>query len=218
MHRWLARTGAVRVVLGLLIGVAALVGITAPIVLHGSHANAATSSPTPTPAQAIPALGRPATAADTPPPAVAKMIASGADVDHAGIRSFASTTGVGWLIPHKESLCIAIPDPVDGFGASCAPMADAVRLGLLAMMSGPRAGSDAMVVAFALAKGESVEVLDAAGHPTPLAPDENGVIAQRLPSGSKTLRITTADGAATTIPLPVPPPPPPTQRVGVVRG
>lgn len=202
-------------VLALLIGVPAIVGVALAIALRGSHADAAESSPAPTPAQALHALARPATAADTPPSAVAKMIASGADIDQTGIRSFESTTGAGWLIPRKDSVCIAIPDPVDGFGVSCAPTSVAVEQGVYVLMIGPEA--DSPDVAFAPAKGTTVDVIDAAGRSTPLTADENGVIARRLPSGSKNLRITTADGTATTTPLPGPPPPPPTQGVGVVR-
>lgn len=41
-----------------------------------------------------------------------------------------TSTGPGWLVPAKGGLCLIVPDPVDGFGTTCAP-ASRISAGLL---------------------------------------------------------------------------------------
>lgn len=45
-------------------------------------------------------------------------------------RQIQTATGTGWVIPGDGHLCIAVPDPVDGWGTSCAPTAVAIERGL----------------------------------------------------------------------------------------
>lgn len=51
-------------------------------------------------------------------------------------RAIKTVTGTGWVIPGDGYLCIAVPDPVDGYGTSCLPTEDAVRQGLALTLSG----------------------------------------------------------------------------------
>lgn len=51
-------------------------------------------------------------------------------------RSIETVTGTGWVIPGNGYLCIAVPDPVEGYGASCLPTKDAARQGLYISLRG----------------------------------------------------------------------------------
>jgi hypothetical protein len=202
--------------LGLIAGVAVLCALVVTASLRNSHdATAAPGAPAATPAEALPALGRPTTNADTVDPQIANMIAVRSDVDRAGIRSFASTTGTGWLIPHKDRVCVAIPDRTGGFGISCARPSVVVAQGLYILKGDPRQGLE---IDGALPEGETADAINADGTATKLQADSYNVVAERLPPNAKSLRFTAADGTSTSNPLPVPPPPAPKPgQVGVVR-
>lgn len=51
-------------------------------------------------------------------------------------RAIKTVTGTGWVIPGDGYLCIAVPDPIDGYGTSCLPTEVAVRQGLALTLSG----------------------------------------------------------------------------------
>lgn len=51
-------------------------------------------------------------------------------------RAIETVTGTGWVIPGDGYLCLAVPDPVDGYGTTCAPTEVAVRQGLALTLSG----------------------------------------------------------------------------------
>ena len=92
-------------------------------------------------------LDRPARSGDRIPPGVRVQFepvaaAKGLDLDAA--RALAPLgRGYVWALPGPKNVCIAIPDPVDGFGIGCesADGADGGRLWIgLNGMSGQRAG------------------------------------------------------------------------------
>lgn len=63
-------------------------------------------------------------------------------------RKIKTVTGDGWVIPGDGFLCIAIPDPVDGFGTTCQPTQMAAARGLQVGLSGGKgvpAGKSAQV-------------------------------------------------------------------------
>jgi hypothetical protein len=73
------------------------------------------------------------TVAPTPmPPDVADAVGSPQRFGRnpALARSIQTPTGKGWVIPGDGFLCIAVPDPVDGWGTTCLPTAVAAQRGL----------------------------------------------------------------------------------------
>lgn len=56
--------------------------------------------------------------------------------DPALARAIKTVTGTGWVIPGDGYLCLAVPDPIDGYGTSCVPTEVAVRQGLALTLSG----------------------------------------------------------------------------------
>lgn len=51
-------------------------------------------------------------------------------------RKITTVTGDGWVVPGDGWLCIAMPDPVDGFGTTCLPTQIAAARGLHVALSG----------------------------------------------------------------------------------
>lgn len=83
----------------------------------------------------------------TPMPAkLAEQIASphryGRNADLA--RSIRTPYGTGYVIPGDGHLCIAVPDPVDGFGESCVDTETATQLGLWVRLVGDGPDAKAM--------------------------------------------------------------------------
>ncbi|MFL5844314.1 MAG: hypothetical protein ACJ762_06440 [Solirubrobacteraceae bacterium] len=72
-------------------------------------------------------------------------------------REIRTPSGPGYVIPANGYMCIAIPDPVDGYGESCASTEDAISRGLWVRLVGDQAESRA-IDAFVIPDGE---VLDA---------------------------------------------------------
>jgi len=81
------------------------------------------------PATSFAVFQRPATSGDQMPSETRRILSDvaareGADLD--GARAVAASAGRSvWAIPGKDKLCLAIPDPVDGFGINCADVAAA---------------------------------------------------------------------------------------------
>lgn len=77
-------------------------------------------------------------AADGMPEEAAEQVGSsrrfGRNADLA--RAIRTTNGTGWVIPANGFLCIAVPDPVDGFATGCSPTAAAIQNGLILSMGG----------------------------------------------------------------------------------
>lgn len=70
-------------------------------------------------------------------------------------RSIDTPTGRGWVIPGDGYLCIAIPDPVDGYGESCNTAGRAIAHGLWVRLAGDGPSSKA-VDAFIVPDGTTV--------------------------------------------------------------
>jgi hypothetical protein len=51
-------------------------------------------------------------------------------------RAIDTVTGTGWMIPGDGYLCIAVPDPVDGYGTSCVPTDVAAERGVAISLVG----------------------------------------------------------------------------------
>jgi hypothetical protein len=51
-------------------------------------------------------------------------------------RAIQTPYGKGWVIPGDGWLCIAMPDPVDGYGESCSPTSLAIQRGLWLRLAG----------------------------------------------------------------------------------
>lgn len=45
-------------------------------------------------------------------------------------RAIVTPTGTGWVVPGDETVCVVVPDPVDGYGTSCAPTSVVAASGL----------------------------------------------------------------------------------------
>lgn len=80
------------------------------------------------------------------PPDVALAIASpsrfGRNAELA--RGVATPNGPGWVIPGDGYICIAVPDPVDGYAESCTATEVAVKQGLWVALEGE--GTDAEAI------------------------------------------------------------------------
>jgi hypothetical protein len=121
-------------------------GLAAVLVLTtGSDSVAQGSAPDAADARAaFSILARPARRGDVLPPAVRRQFepvaaAKGLDLDAA--RALAPMgRGYVWALPGPKNVCIAIPDPVDGFGIGCADASDAAAgklwVGLYGMPGG----------------------------------------------------------------------------------
>lgn len=116
------------------------------------------------------------------PPDVAVQVGSpaafGRNPDLA--RAIKTATGTGWVIPGDGYLCIAVPDPVDGYGTTCATTADAVRHGLAITLWGDIPGAAAADTVL-VADGQRVV------NGTAAAPLDDGV-ASALTDAPGTLR------------------------------
>jgi|GEM_PF-4382733 len=130
-------------------------------------------------AAALPAFSRPATdiadrAADLP-----SGMSKGFDLRHA--RSFSTSKGAGFIIASTDgaSVCMVVPDPPAGYGATCAPINEVLRRGLIGerVAPAPDAGRTEVVV------------LQAAAAPDPVLRDSTG----------QTESLEVRDGIATSI-------------------
>ena len=113
-------------------------------------------------------------AATPMPPDIAVQIGSSTRYgrNSALARTIATPYGTGWVTPGDGYLCIAVPDPVDGYGSSCVPTELAVARGLVLRLGGVGA------------KGAPFETADEAGETldTMVLPDGAKAVA-----GSRTL-------------------------------
>lgn len=60
-------------------------------------------------------------------------------------RQIDTSTGTGWVIPGDGSVCIAAPDPVDGFGTTCSPIEMAISRGLWIRLSDGKVAHDTLL-------------------------------------------------------------------------
>jgi hypothetical protein len=123
---------------------------------------------------------RPAKASDRMPPEARRMLAdvvareAAGDLD--GARAVAASAGRAvWAVPGRDKLCLAIPDPVDGFGISCADIA-AVKSGRLWVtlvgLAGQRAG-DVRIAQFVPDGVDAVTAVSDSGNTRTIAATDN---------------------------------------------
>lgn len=86
-------------------------------------------------------------------------------------RAVRTATGTGWVVPGDGVVCLVVPDPVDGYGTSCAPTDvigdDGLTVGV--------AGDDAASATTLVPDGATVVVEDDRGRRSQVTPDANGV-------------------------------------------
>jgi hypothetical protein len=126
---------------------------------------------------------RPVVAADTLPTLVRRELTPTAQresLDLNNARAVAPMgTGSVWVLAGTNNVCLAIPDPVDGFGVSCQSIADAEQgklwVGLNGLL-GQRAGD--VRIAMLLPDGTGLVTAHGTdGHLTPLPVANNVVVA-----------------------------------------
>lgn len=84
-------------------------------------------------------LRRPRRASDVIPADVVAQVASpgrfGRNPQLA--RAVETATGKGWVVPGRDTVCLVVPDPVDGYGTSCKSTAEAADEGLGVQLIAP---------------------------------------------------------------------------------
>lgn len=150
-------------------------------------------------------LARPRTTRDTMPADARAQVGNGPqtgrNVDLS--RVVTTLTGTGWVIPGNGTVCLAVPDPVDGYGLACDKTEDALSRGVVSMMISSKTPDVARVTLLAPANS-SVSVTTADGQQKPLGVDASGVISATL-TGAKQISVSTAAGTKNIV-MPVPPP------------
>lgn len=80
------------------------------------------------------------------PPEIERVIASsdkyGRNARFA--RSISTPNGTGWVIPGDGYICLAVPDPVDGYGESCVRTSVALERGVWLRLAGDAPDSRAV--------------------------------------------------------------------------
>lgn len=94
------------------------------------------------------------------------------------------SSGHVWIAPAGEQVCLFIPDPVDGYGATCSTEDDIDAGRSIAVLADPSGnGSDAVVAAMVPDGASAPEVTDAAGDSSSI-PVSGNIAAARLPLSS----------------------------------
>lgn len=150
-------------------------------------------------------FAEPRTAADVVPTKAASMIGdsqlSGRNLSLS--RAISTLTGRGWAIPGNRAICLAVPDPTDGFGITCVNTSYARSFGVLSMMASPSVPGD-VDLTLLLANGASATVRANDGSSRPLVSDLRGVVAERL-SHATEITIVSPTGQTRSTAMPVPP-------------
>lgn len=145
------------------------------------------------------------------PSAEARALLSGPS--HTGMnidlaRGYRGPDGTGWVVPGNGSLCLVMPDPVDGFGVACEPTTKAKQVGLVGIMVDPKKQAIAKVTVL-LPDGAKASATLEDGSTKQLDAQE-GVVSAALEQ-TRSVSVTTADGGirqyAMPGPLPVHPTP-----------
>lgn len=86
-------------------------------------------------------------------------------------RAVRTATGTGWVVPGDGTVCLVVPDPVDGYATSCAPTGVVATDGLTVGL----ADEDDASATTLTPDGATVAVQDDEGRRTRIAPDASGV-------------------------------------------
>lgn len=82
-------------------------------------------------------------------------------------RQIETVTGTGWVIPGNGYLCIAIPDPVDGYGSTCSRTEDVLRRGLYIGLRGGKVPDGQAAQTILAPDGAAVKVVGDDGAAAP---------------------------------------------------
>lgn len=132
-----------------------------------------------TAATAFAVFARPAVARDRMPPETRRTLAGvaareGVDLDRS--RAVAASAGRAvWAIPGPDRVCLAVPDPIDGFGINCADVATAAsgRLWVtLVGLRGQKAG-DVRIAQFVPDGVDAVTAVSDSGRTRTIAVSDN---------------------------------------------
>lgn len=124
-------------------------------------------------------------------------------------RAIDTPTGTGWAVPGNGTVCLVMPDPIDGYGITCSDTALALAHGLVGMLISSDTPDVANVTIVLPRNSRASATLDD-GRDQALASDHYGVVSVRL-QRARSITLTTPSGVRTTR-MPVPPPTRPTQR------
>lgn len=126
-------------------------------------------------------FNRPRTSRDEMPVAAREQVGnssqSGRNVELS--RAIATPAGVGWAIPGNQTVCLAVPDPVDGYGIACSETGRAVTHGHMVMMIASNQPDVALITMLAPVGSQVAAVLKD-GRRQPLDADSDGVISTTL--------------------------------------
>lgn len=144
-----------------------------------SSETAAAAAPKIDPATAFGVFRRPAQSADAMPDSEQRILAGVArreNVSLANARAVAPSAGrLVWAIPGPDKVCLAIPDPIDGYGFHCADASSAANGGLwtgIAGLLGQRVG-DGRVAIFVPDGVDAVTAVGTAGGRATLQVSDN---------------------------------------------
>lgn len=145
-------------------------------------------------AQALSVLRRDRRAADALPADALSAAGPGRFGRNPGLsRAIRTTTGTGWIVPGDGVVCLVVPDPVDGYGTSCAPTGVVVDDGLTVGVATEDGASATTLVP----DGASVVVEDDTGRRARVAPDASGVTRVDADHADH-LEVVTSEGRAET--------------------
>ncbi|HEU4976503.1 MAG TPA: hypothetical protein VFT50_15530 [Baekduia sp.] len=91
-------------------------------------------------------------------------------------RAINTVTGTGWVIPGDGFVCVAVPDPVDGYGTTCMPTSLAAQRGVSIALWGNLPG------------GQAAETM--------LVPDGTRVVVDGSGSADRGANLTATDSAS----------------------
>jgi len=132
---------------------------------------------------------------------------SGRNVDLS--RAISTPTGTGWAVPGNGTVCLVVPDPVDGYGITCTETEHALKHGLVAMLIRPEKPGLAYVTMISPRKSSVTATLPD-GRAQVLEPDADGVVNAAL-AGQTEISVRTSSGSRR-IGTPVAPPTKPTAK------
>lgn len=108
-------------------------------------------------------------------------------------RAIGTPIGKGWVVPGDGTVCILIPDPIDGYAMSCAPTSVVTSAGLTVGLADARRS-----VAVTLVPDQArVVVTQEDRSVEPQAPDESGVVTTDARQADH-VDVTTDEGTAST--------------------
>jgi hypothetical protein len=108
-------------------------------------------------------------------------------------RAIATPTGTGWVVPGDDTVCVVVPDPVDGYATSCSPTAVVATGGLTVGL----ADADSSTAVALVPDGAKVTVVDDEDHRSRVTPDASGGVAGDAQDADH-LDLVTAEGRAET--------------------